>query len=159
MSGLYWTTVRKKLRLSMIYQTVTSVMNISAKKFSIREKRNPLIDKAKGEIIVQFDDDDYYCPDYVRTMAANLANLNADLINLRGWFLYDCRSRFFGYWNLMQKEGLHYRCHRAGVTLAWSHARRSCRARSRARSSLGLTCTADRSPYERAFRFWRLRRD
>ena len=87
------------------------------KKLSIGEKRNLLIDKAKGEIIVQFDDDDYYCPDYVRTMIANLANLNADLINLRGWFLYDCRSRFFGYWNLMQKEGLHYRCDRAGVTL------------------------------------------
>src|SRR5689334_12059527 len=34
------------------------------RKLSIGEKRNLLIDNAKGEIIVQFDDDDYYCPDY-----------------------------------------------------------------------------------------------
>jgi len=87
------------------------------RKLSIGEKRNILIDKAKGEIIIQFDDDDYYSPDYVRTMVSGLTNLNADLINLRGWFLYDCRSRFFGYWNLMQKEGLHYRCDQTGVAL------------------------------------------
>jgi glycosyltransferase involved in cell wall biosynthesis len=85
------------------------------RKLSVGEKRNLLIDKSHGEIIVQFDDDDYYCPDYVRTMVSALSTLNADLINLRGWFLYDCRSRFFGYWNLMQKEGLHYRCDQAGV--------------------------------------------
>ena len=85
------------------------------RKLSVGEKRNLLIEKSHGEIIVQFDDDDYYCPDYVRTMVSALSTLNADLINLRGWFLYDCRSRFFGYWNLMQKEGLHYRCDQAGV--------------------------------------------
>ena len=48
-------------------------------------------------------------------MVSALSALKADLINLRGWFLYDCRSRFFGYWNLMQKEGLHYRCDQTGA--------------------------------------------
>jgi Glycosyl transferase family 2 len=86
-------------------------------KLSIGEKRNLLIERSRGEIIVQFDDDDYYSPDYVRIMVSNLANLGADLLNLRGWFLYDCRSHFFGYWNLMQKKGLHYRCDQKGVVL------------------------------------------
>jgi glycosyltransferase involved in cell wall biosynthesis len=86
------------------------------KKLPIGEKRNLLVDMAKGETIVQFDDD-YYAPDYVHAMASSLVNLNADLINIRGWFLYHCKSRFFGYWNLMQKEGLHYRCDQAGVAL------------------------------------------
>jgi glycosyltransferase involved in cell wall biosynthesis len=88
-----------------------------AGRLSIGEKRNILIEKARGETIVQFDDDDYYAPDYVRAMVASLADLGADLINLRGWFLYDRRSGFFGYWDLMQKEGLHYRCDQAGVAV------------------------------------------
>jgi glycosyltransferase involved in cell wall biosynthesis len=32
------------------------------RKLSVGEKRNLLIEKSHGEIIVQFDDDDYYCP-------------------------------------------------------------------------------------------------
>lgn len=87
------------------------------RKRSIGEKRNILIEKAKGEIIVQFDDDDYYAPNYVITMVSALADRDADLVNLRGWFLYDVRSHFFGYWDLMQKEGPHYRCDQAGVAL------------------------------------------
>ena len=87
------------------------------RKISIGEKRNILIEKAKGEIIVQFDDDDYYAPNYVSSMVSALTHLGADLINLRGWFLYDVRSDFFGYWDLMQKEGPHYRCDQAGVAL------------------------------------------
>ena len=87
------------------------------KKVSIGEKRNMLIEKARGEVIVQFDDDDYYAPNYISTMLAALATRDADLINLRGWFLYDIRSSFFGYWDLMEKEGPHYRCDQAGVGL------------------------------------------
>ena len=84
-------------------------------KMSIGEKRNILIEKARGDIIVQFDDDDYYAPNYVSAMVAALVARDADLINLRGWFLYDLRSRFFGYWDLTRKEGPHYRCDQAGV--------------------------------------------
>ena len=84
----------------------------------IGEKRNILIEKARGEIIVQFDDDDYYAPNYVRSMIAALTDRDADMINLRGWFLYDVRSHFFGYWDLMQKTGPHYCCDATGVTAA-----------------------------------------
>lgn len=86
-------------------------------RLSIGEKRNRLIDRAKGEFIVQFDDDDYYAPNYVSTMLAALVGGEADLINLRGWYLYDLRWRFFGYWNLEHKLGPHYRCDRNGVAM------------------------------------------
>jgi glycosyltransferase involved in cell wall biosynthesis len=86
------------------------------RRMTIGEKRNLLIEKAKGEIIVQFDDDDFYGPTYVSTMVGALDDLEADLINLRGWFIYDHRSNFFGYWDLMQKVGLHYWCASDGVT-------------------------------------------
>ena len=86
-------------------------------RISIGEARNILIERAKGEIIVQFDDDDYYAPNYVRSMVTALTNRDADLVYLRGWFLYDVRSHFFGYWDLMQKEGPYYRCDGSGVAL------------------------------------------
>ena len=88
------------------------------KRLSIGEKRNILIEQANGGIIVQFDDDDYYAPNYVSTMVSALAERDADLINLRGWFLYDVRSRFFGYWDLMRKVGPYYRCDATGVAVA-----------------------------------------
>jgi glycosyltransferase involved in cell wall biosynthesis len=90
----------------------------SDRKLSIGEKRNHLVAKANGEFIIHFDDDDYYSPQYVSAMVSRLESLDADLVNLRGWFLYDLRSRFFGYWDLMQKAGLHYRCDQDGVALA-----------------------------------------
>ena len=94
------------------------------KQMTLGEKRNYLVDKARGDIIVQFDDDDYYAPNYVSSMVSTLCERGADLINLRGWFLYDVRSHFFGYWDLMQKHGLHYRCDPAGVSFANTEAKR-----------------------------------
>ena len=87
------------------------------RKLSIGEKRNILVDRARGEIIVHFDDDDYYAPQYVSRMVHSLGETKADLINLRSWFLYDVRSRFFGYWDLTMIEGPHYRCDHDGVSL------------------------------------------
>src|SRR5262249_11261252 len=52
---------------------------------TIGEKRNRLVEKARGEIIVHFDDDDFYAPDYVSAMVGALLEHNADLVNLRGW--------------------------------------------------------------------------
>ena len=73
-----------------------------------------LIEQARGEYAVQFDDDDYYAPHYVSHMISALNAKKADLINLRGWFLRHMPSGFFGYWNLMQKTGPHYRCGQSG---------------------------------------------
>lgn len=86
-------------------------------KLPIGTKRNRLIEQARGEFIVQFDDDDYYAPQYIKSVMAALQERRADLINLRGWFLCDLRSSFFGYWDLMQKTGPHYCCSQTSVSV------------------------------------------
>jgi glycosyltransferase involved in cell wall biosynthesis len=79
------------------------------------EKRNRLIARARGEYIVHFNHDCYYTPHYIRQMLANLTALDWDLMNLRGWYLHDRRSHFFGYWDLLQTHGPHYRLDGSGV--------------------------------------------
>lgn len=93
------------------------IYQYSASKLSIGEKRNRLIEKATGEIIVNFDDDDYYSPNYISEMAATLENNNSDLINLRSFFLFSSVTRNFGYWELMVKEGLHFKMSPEGIEL------------------------------------------
>lgn len=88
----------------------------SNQSLSIGEKRNILIDNSRGEFIAHFDDDDYYSSTYITSMIDSMSETDADLINLRSWFLYDARSDFFGYWDLMKKSGLHFRCGSRGVS-------------------------------------------
>ena len=49
----------------------------SPERMSIGKKRNQLLDAAKGSIVVQFDDDDYYGPNYVSSMAKVLNDFGA----------------------------------------------------------------------------------
>ena len=88
-------------------------------KLSIGEKRNLLVAQAKGSIIIHFDDDDYYGPDYVAHMVQHLNAQKADIIYLDGWYLYDVRSKFFAYWDLLSFQGPHYRCDADGVALVY----------------------------------------
>lgn len=80
----------------------------SGERLRIGQKRNRLIAQAAGDIIVQFDDDDYYSPRYVARMVSRL-NEGFDFVKLSGWFLYSVPYRSFGYWDLTIKEGRHYR--------------------------------------------------
>ena len=57
-----------------------------AQRASIGAKRNSLIEMASGDIIVHFDDDDYYAPEYVAVMVDRLGV--ADLIKLSRWFAW-----------------------------------------------------------------------
>jgi hypothetical protein len=86
-------------------------------KHSIGEKRNMLVDRARGEYIVQFDDDDYYAPNYISSMLSSMDSNKFDLMNLRGWFLQDRRSDFFGYWDLEIKKGPHFECNSDAVSI------------------------------------------
>ena len=52
------------------------------------EKRNWLLDKATGDVILHFDDDDYYAPHYVRFMVDALFYSKADVIRLLSWVTY-----------------------------------------------------------------------
>jgi len=73
------------------------------------EKRNLAIDAARGNIIVQFDDDEYYAPSYISAMLRVMHQQQADLIKLSAFFLYSFVYRKFGYWDLQNKTGLHFR--------------------------------------------------
>ena len=73
---------------------------------SIGAKRNWLVENARAEVIVQFDDDDYYAPDYLKAMVARMGP-GDDIVKLSGWFLYSRVYRMLGYWDLNLKFGLH----------------------------------------------------
>lgn len=49
-------------------------------------KRNRLIEKSEGEVIAHFDDDDYYAPEYLRTMAAHLKACS--FVKLSKWYTW-----------------------------------------------------------------------
>jgi glycosyltransferase involved in cell wall biosynthesis len=66
-------------------------------RLSVGAKRNKLIAEARGEIIVHFDDDDYYAPSYLQTMVDYLAH--ADFVTLSAWYAYRVSDAFFGYWD------------------------------------------------------------
>ena len=48
------------------------------------DKRNRLIDRAKGNIIALFDDDDFYGPNYLARMLSALEENDADIAKLAG---------------------------------------------------------------------------
>ena len=89
----------------------------SGDKLTIGEKRNFLIEKASGEIIIHFDDDDFYAPNYVEKAVGHLCNNDFDLLNLRGFFVFDHLSRNLFYWNLMLKVGGHFEVGRNRINL------------------------------------------
>lgn len=58
---------------------------------STGKQRNHAIGLARGEFIVQFDDDEWYGPDYVHAVVHALRN--ADLVGIANPFIYDVRAR------------------------------------------------------------------
>lgn len=77
----------------------------SGERLSIGAKRNALVAAASGEIIMHFDDDDYYAPGYVAQMVAWLEE-GADLVKLQDFFLYSTVYQKLGYWRLALNEGV-----------------------------------------------------
>jgi glycosyltransferase involved in cell wall biosynthesis len=63
---------------------------------SIGEKRNLLVSLCpKNSIIVHWDDDDYYAPNYLDTVTKGLQT--ADFVKLRSWYCYSYPHDFWGY--------------------------------------------------------------
>ena len=79
----------------------------SASRYAIGEKRNILAEHARGEIIVHFDDDDFYAPTYVERMVGQLQQ-GFDAVKLSGWFLHSAVHGAFGYWDTA-RGGAHHR--------------------------------------------------
>jgi glycosyltransferase involved in cell wall biosynthesis len=84
---------------------------------SIGEKRNRMVELARGKIIAHFDDDDYYSADYLRTMMARIDD-GHDFVKLSAWFLYSGLYRTLGYWDCLRTWGLHYVWSEAPLSLA-----------------------------------------
>jgi glycosyltransferase involved in cell wall biosynthesis len=79
-----------------------------SRRMSIGAKRNALNEQARGEIIVHFDDDDYYAKNYLATMG-KCFDAGVDIAKLSGWYIYSQIYRELGYWDLTQMRGLHLR--------------------------------------------------
>jgi glycosyltransferase involved in cell wall biosynthesis len=79
-----------------------------AERLSIGEKRNLAIEAARGQIIVQFDDDDYYSPKYIRAMIEFMRAEKADFVKLSAFFLYSKILKAYGYWETQRKGGIHF---------------------------------------------------
>jgi glycosyltransferase involved in cell wall biosynthesis len=72
----------------------------------VSHKRNWLCEQATAPVIAQFDDDDYYAPDYLEVMLARLGD--ADMVKLSAWFVYSAQLRRLGWWDAREMLGLHF---------------------------------------------------
>lgn len=78
------------------------------KPMTVGMKRNALCAAASGEIILHFDDDDYYAPAFIEGMLTLMANSGADFVKLHGFFLHHRRSGMYAYWDLAHGFPLHH---------------------------------------------------
>lgn len=76
-------------------------------RLTVGEKRNLLLEQAQGELIAFFDDDDYYAPPYLSTMAERLGD--ADLVKLTGWFALSVPDDALFYWDTTGNHPLHHK--------------------------------------------------
>jgi glycosyltransferase involved in cell wall biosynthesis len=73
---------------------------------TVGTKRNWLAQESTGELIAHFDDDDYYAPNYLEQMVANLGE--ADLVKLSGFYIFSITNRNFAYWDLNHAAKIHF---------------------------------------------------
>lgn len=65
----------------------------SAGKMTLGEKLNWLCERAAGEIIVRFDDDDWSGPERIASQVQDLDSHKADLVGYHQLYYYDTRAR------------------------------------------------------------------
>lgn len=80
--------------------------HISDRRLTTGAKLNLMMQAARGEIIMEFDDDDYYSPQYVERMIEFLGD--ADFVTLSRWFCYYPDRNTFGYWSTDTKAPVHF---------------------------------------------------
>lgn len=75
-------------------------------RLSIGAKLNVLMEQACGDVLMRFDDDDYYSPAYVERMLALLGD--DDYLTLSGWFAHSPILGRFCYWESDVLWPMHY---------------------------------------------------
>jgi len=81
----------------------------SPQRLSVGEKRNRLVDMARGDVIIHFDDDDYYGPDYVSKTLLRLTENAHDVLMLSGFFVAHLNAENVGYCRTQVKKGAGFR--------------------------------------------------
>jgi len=71
-------------------------------------KLNTLAERTQGSIIVMFDDDDYYAPQYITRMVEVLNRQDLDFVTLSKWFSYCSYLNQFFYWEADRMSPVHY---------------------------------------------------
>jgi glycosyltransferase involved in cell wall biosynthesis len=87
----------------------------STKRLNVGAKRNKLLADARGEIVIHFDDDDYYGPDYITKAIEHLSNQEADVALLCGFFVTHLNTNAFGYYRTRIKKGPAFAFNKSGV--------------------------------------------
>jgi len=95
-----------------------SYLHAAGQRVTIGTKRNQLIERATGELIAFFDDDDFYAPGYLAAMASALGD--ADLVKLSGWFALSVPDDAFFFWDTAQQHPLHYKVGEGAITFVTS---------------------------------------
>jgi glycosyltransferase involved in cell wall biosynthesis len=81
---------RLKWQISTKYNGQVEIINNSSTKYTIGEKRNRLLEEAKGDFIVFIDDDDEVSDDYVESIIEAInSNQEIDCIGMRGKITFD----------------------------------------------------------------------
>jgi len=87
-------------------QHAVTYIHRPAERLTIGTKLNLLMSAAQGDIIMRFDDDDYYAPTYVERMLEFLGD--ADFFTLSRWFAYSYLKRKFCYWATDRMSSTHF---------------------------------------------------
>ena len=82
--------------------------HLAGPKMRVSAKRNWLCERAGAAVIAQFDDDDYYAPDYLAAMLNRLTESGADITKLSAWFVYSVQLKRLGWWDTASTLGLHF---------------------------------------------------
>jgi glycosyltransferase involved in cell wall biosynthesis len=82
--------------------------HLAGPRMLVSAKRNWLCERSTAPVIAQFDDDDYYAPEYLVTMLARLEQSGADITKLSAWFVYSAQLKRLGYWDTASTIGLHF---------------------------------------------------
>ena len=87
----------------------------SDERITLGEKRNRMVAQAEGEIIVNFDDDDYYGPDYVEKRVESIRESGCQLSIMSGFFVHQLNTGHLGFYRTLVKEGPAYQFGQNGV--------------------------------------------
>ncbi len=79
----------------------------SSEPLTLGEKRNWLIEEARGDLLIHFDDDDYYSPHYLERVVEQLER--SDFFTLSRWFSYFLETEELFYWSADEIRREHYR--------------------------------------------------